>query len=791
MLREEIAKAFRAAKAETLARIRREWEGYPETFAPLLAYLEKHLFDPGFSIEEARRLTRVEHDPPLGRPLKSFLDDQRIRTTVDILERGAGRIPTGRAAQAVGIPCYLTYRRTYERCRGEAPALVCFPDQIDPRFDNLTWHRACQGTLAEAGRALGRRLCRLYPGAFAGGAPRAVLLPVGEPAPKRGYGISEAEAQAALSRASREPLKRLDYDDEELPPDLVRILKALAKRLYEPKLTITSLCEKAGVRDTSITTKALFFTGETLAEAMEKRRVETVVTLLGDQRFTIDRISEEVGMSYRSFGRCFTLRTGTRPSRVRKTLRRTSGHTAYRLWCRTESGKLSPTEARQLGGHLRALCPEALEDLEPQPLAVRTDVDPRRVVEVIQLSGAVERQARATLDGVLKTHPDYSAAHWYSHWIRARLGHRTLDAAWTAWQAADRELQALLELPAPLRTERVREDPVYQSDAFFWLLVDCASVRLFQDAAESEHFVDLALAAAETRCQRERRPEPEGLRGLALALKGNSIRRRGDLTEAARRFEQAQVAIQAGVEPWLEGRIHSLLGQLLYQQGNSRQARQSLSLAVALLKKAGDGLERLRVVIARAPTWCAAGKDPSRLLTLCIHKLRQYPFSSDLLQSAHLTRLLARLYLADQLTGRYLGQLRKLRAEIPPTNSPFFVANHQQIDGLITALGGEPATGGRILKKTAQWFEEHEQLSHAAICWLQYSWAVLKVNGENARQAALIAYEYMAQTGFNSDEQKRLAKQLFYEAQRRCLNRETVRIGLLLRVCPRIKSRLA
>ena len=389
-MRDEVAGTLRTAAAETLERIRREWEEFPETFAPLLACLEKRLFDSGFSIEEARRLTRLEHDPPLGRSLKSYLDEQRIQTAVAILERGDGRIPTGRAAKAVGIPSYLTYRRTFKRCRGEWPVLVHFPTLLEPRFDNLTWHRACQGTLAGAGRDLGRRLSRLYPSAFAGGVPRAALLPVGEMAPIRSRGITDAEAQAALVRASREPVERL-RDTEDLPPELAKVFNLVADRLYDPDLSVDAVREQTGVFDSGITTKSRFFTGETLAEAIEKRRVETAVTLLGDPRFTIDRISEAVGMSYQRFSRAFQARTGAKPSEVQGTLKTTSGHAAYRLWRRAESSELSLTEARELGGHLRALCPEALEDLEPTPLSVRADVDPRRVAEVIQLSGAVEQ----------------------------------------------------------------------------------------------------------------------------------------------------------------------------------------------------------------------------------------------------------------------------------------------------------------------------------------------------------------------------------------------------------------
>ena len=793
MAPDEVAEPFRLAAEETFERIRRDFESLPATFAPLLVCIEKRLFIPGFCAQEARRLGCLgKLEPPLGQPLTAYLDEQRIRTAVAILERAGERIATGRAAREVGITSYRAYRRAYRRWCGESPRLVRSPVRLEHRFDHLSWHRAWCGELTQAGRTLGRRLCRLYPSAFFGGAPGAELLVDGESVVADTYGVSESEAQQALERAAEESLRRLQRDAESLPPDLARVFQGVAERLFDPALSVGAARECAGLRDTGLTTKVRFFTGDTLADVIEKRRIEVAVALLADQRLTIDRISEGVGMSYRRFCRVFKLRTAAQPSHVRKTLRLTSGHAAFRLWHRAESGTLSLTEARQLGGHLRALCPEAFEDIEPASLTVRTDINPQRVAEVIRLSTAVAQEARATLDEVLRTHPDYSAAHWYSHWIHARLGRGTLDSAWASWQAADRDLRALLEVPLEQRADRVRQDPSFHRDAFFWLLVDCAFTRLFHDAAESEHFIDLALAAAKPGRRRYRRLEAVGLYCLALALKGNAIRRRNDLAEAGRSFEQALMTMRSGaIDGWIEGLVHSLHASLLDRQGEYKQARRSLALAAPLLKKSGDQLERLRLVIKRGSVLFAEGRDPSRLLTLCLQKLQKYPFADDLRQATHLTLVLSRLYLADQLSGRYLAEIQTLLASLPSTGSSYFAANRQQIDGLIATLSGKPAAGGRILRQTAQWYEDHHFFGDAAVTWIQYSWAVLEVDSENARRAALIAHEYMVQTGFNGHGQKRIAQQIYSEALRHTLNRETLRFGILLRTCPRIETRLA
>jgi hypothetical protein len=210
-----------------------------------------------------------------------------------------------------------------------------------------------------------------------------------------------------------------------------------------------------------------------------------------------------------------------------------------------------------------------------------------------------------------------------------------------------------------------------------------------------------------------------------------------------------------------------------------------------MMKKAGDELERLRILVDRALNWFAAGSDPSRLLSLCIRDLRKYPFARNLLQSSHVARLLSRLYLADRLTGRYLPEIQSFRCALPPADSPFLVATHQSIDGLIAVLAGDSRTGGHLLKTAAQWYQEHGLSCDAAVGWLGYAWAIIDIDAESAKRSAMVAYEYMSGTGFAGHDQQILARQILLETQGHALQRDTLRKGILLLAAPKNTARLA
>jgi AraC-like DNA-binding protein len=693
MIREYFVGLFRLAWAETRERIRQDRERCPKRFAPLFRVVEEQLIEPGFNVQTARRQSGIlQATPPLGQPLSSYLAELRIRTAQRMLELADGRIPSGWIASAVGLGNYLTWRRTFERVTGEKPPLIRLPDRLQPRFDDVTWHRACRGGLSlDDAKALIARLQHLYPQGWGSVPPPAQFLGLRDLIPRpgsKGGGITEDETREAVQGAAERPLARLRRDAKGLPGNLVKILEDVAEHLFDSTLDVGLCRQRVGLLDTSTTTRLSFFLGDTFDDLVERRRIETAVGLIPDRRFTIERIAEEVGMTYRSFSRVFPKRTGATGSEIRKTLLATADHPAYDLWSRAEGGGLDPDELRTLVAYLRGLHPEIPLRQETEQLAVRTDVNPRRVEEILQFDQAIVRESpvAASLDTLIQTHQDYSAEHWYVHWVRDRLERQTVDSAWVEWLQANRDLGELLELPREQQSERVRADHRFQTDVFLWMLFDCVGVRLFQDAAESEHFADLAVAAAEARWQRDRPPGIAALFALSLALKGNALQRRGEYRKAELRFQESLDVALATKEAWVLGRINSLYASLLDRTARHREALEKLFLASALFKKGGDGLERLRCVIQRCSNWYSLGRSPVRLLTRCIAALRHYPFASSLVECAHLNRLEACIYLNDQLTGANISEIKMFRSAMPAASSPFTQTNYLQLDGLIAAM---------------------------------------------------------------------------------------------------------
>ncbi len=795
MDRNDAGDAFRRAAVKTRERIRQDRRRIPARFAPLFEYIEEHLFDRDFGPEIAWRRSGVDRrvPPPLGMTLAAYIKSLRIETAERMLALTAKSVPAGHVAGAVGITSYHTWLRAYRRITGRKPEPVRITERLRPRFDDVTWHHASYGTLPLADvRSLLRRLRRLEDEACPSTEiPRSRVT--GESGGRCG-GISEADARKALRRAGAGPRRRLRRDAEGLPRDLARVLRDVADHLFDPGLTLAACLERTEVRDTGITTKIGFFLGETWSGVVERRRMETAATLLADRRFTVKRIAEEVGCGFQRFTAGFRRRAGASAGEIRKTLSKTADSTIYEIWRRAGEGSLEAAGIRALDTFLRGLYPDELRPGIQRTLTVRTDVDPQHVERILAVHRSVAGEsARGAFEEIARASTEYSAAYWYCHWIRDRLGRDSLTAAWAEWEVANRDLLELLGLPCEHRAERVRKEPRFQTDAFLWLLVDSLLARLFHDAAESEHFADLGIAATKARWQRDRDADSAGFRGLMLAFQGNALRRRNELLLATSSFNEAFAAIRPfEVEPWITGRIQVMYAAALERQGHSRQARRRLFLGGALLKKAGDELERLRSLIRRTSTWFAVAKDATRLLTASIRILEErYPFERDLLQCAHVNRILSRVYLVDRLTGRHLAQVKQLRRASPAPTSALTAVSLQQLDGILEALAGDLEGAVVKLLAAASWFQDHQLDSYAAVCWLQYAWAVLDLDSGAAERAAQTAYTCLQNSGFENHALRQIAWKIRDDATHQRLDRERLRLAILLSVCPRMNSHLA
>jgi hypothetical protein len=112
---------------------------------------------------------------------------------------------------------------------------------------------------------------------------------------------------------------------------------------------------------------------------------------------------------------------------------------------------------------------------------------------------------------------------------------------------------------------------------------------------------------------------------------------------------------------------------------------------------------------------------------------------------------------------------------------------YRQVDGLIAALEGRRERAELMLREAASWYEDHELLNHAAVAWMQYAWAVLETDSTAARSTAILACSYMQKSGFNSHRVRDACHRILAEAQRRTLQSETLRTGIVLTVCPKAR----
>jgi AraC-like DNA-binding protein len=121
---------------------------------------------------------------------------------------------------------------------------------------------------------------------------------------------------AAVGSMSALPALPGNYSEREL-----RCLQAtheLLIRQFAPVPTIRKLARSMGMAETTLTTgfKALY--GETIVECSLRCRMQHAITLLRDQRWSVDKVSEAVGYSHpTSFATAFRRHFGIRPIDVR------------------------------------------------------------------------------------------------------------------------------------------------------------------------------------------------------------------------------------------------------------------------------------------------------------------------------------------------------------------------------------------------------------------------------------------------------------------------------------------
>lgn len=171
-------RTIREAKAETLARVRKDRERAPQPLKPLLRYLEDHLFDPDLDYQKLKLICEVrDNNLPtffhraLGLPPAAYIRDCRLETAWRLLSETDLRV--GHIAELLGYSSIQTFGRAFKRWCGVSPAAFRRQQKRDAEAGRpwtdvrpSTARRAVSGQLeAHEVRALLQRLLKIYPSA--------------------------------------------------------------------------------------------------------------------------------------------------------------------------------------------------------------------------------------------------------------------------------------------------------------------------------------------------------------------------------------------------------------------------------------------------------------------------------------------------------------------------------------------------------------------------------------------------------------------------------------------------
>jgi hypothetical protein len=91
------------------------------------------------------------------------------------------------------------------------------------------------------------------------------------------------------------------------------------------------------------------------------------------------------------------------------------------------------------------------------------------------------------------------------------------------------------------------------------------------------------------------------------------------------------------------------------------------------------------------------------------------------------------------------------------------------------------------LRRASSWFDKEGLAHYAAVCRLQYSWAILDVDQVEACRAARLAYVEMKRVGFSAHGLQQIAQKIYEDSRRDLLKREALRRGILTAVCPAVR----
>lgn len=108
---------------------------------------------------------------------------------------------------------------------------------------------------------------------------------------------------------------------ENLPREIIEILRYINESIFDPHLTVRILKERCRIRDNNVSSRFRYFMGLTIKEYIEELRLEAAALLLRERTICIFEVAASIGYYHlQTFYRVFQRKHGCTPAEYRKAL---------------------------------------------------------------------------------------------------------------------------------------------------------------------------------------------------------------------------------------------------------------------------------------------------------------------------------------------------------------------------------------------------------------------------------------------------------------------------------------
>ena len=135
-------KLLEEAARESFERIRLDRRKAPQRLKPLLAYIEKNLFNPTLDVNQLKRSCGVrDNSVPIqfhsavGRPPHGYIEDRRLETACRLL--ADTNLKIWQISELLGYSSIQVFSRAFSRWSGERPTLFRKKARRDPAMEGV------------------------------------------------------------------------------------------------------------------------------------------------------------------------------------------------------------------------------------------------------------------------------------------------------------------------------------------------------------------------------------------------------------------------------------------------------------------------------------------------------------------------------------------------------------------------------------------------------------------------------------------------------------------------------